>query len=599
MKNNLQMFIIVGALLLLLAGCVFLIGPVDSLSPDGSVSETEAPETPAAEGVEKVTQSVEDYHLRDNQSVYEDDDEDSVVTMYLTVREGNSADNTDHTWTEVNTYSKYWYEDNNIPQYAVEGILQNGDENGPLPVELGYGLNIPNATVKIRGQTSTRREQKNYKIDLKKGSGEWRDQDTINLNKHVSDGTRFMNKLAYDLMKDIPQMMSARTQFVHLYVKDETEGGSGVFEDYGLYTQVEQINKQYLKNHGLDNNGQLYKIEFFEFRRYEDALKLATDPTYDQNSFEDYLEIKGDTDHTKLITMLEEVNDYSIPIEDTIEKWFDTENLFYWMGFHILTGNTDTQSRNYFLYSPLNVDKFYIISWDNDGAFDLLQDEVRGENVERSWDRGISNYWGNILYQRIFKVEAYRDQLTQAIETLRSEYLTKDRINELVSGYRSVIKPYVYSMPDLMYVPLAETEYDVVADRIADEIEKNYLDYKESLEKPMPFYIGTPSVENKKLEFSWDMAYDFDSENVTYSVEIASDYLFQDMIYSQQGLRISQIEMDLLPEGQYFIRVRATNESGQTQDAFDYYDVDDRTIYGTKCFYILADGTVEEYRRVE
>ena len=599
MKNNLQMFIIVGALLLLLAGCVFLIGPVDSLSPDGSVSETEAPETPAAEGVEKVTQSVEDYHLRDNQSVYEDDDEDSVVTMYLTVREGNSADNTDHTWTEVNTYSKYWYEDNNIPQYAVEGILQIGDENGPLPGELGYGLNIPNATVKIRGQTSTRREQKNYKIDLKKGSGEWRDQDTINLNKHVSDGTRFMNKLAYDLMKDIPQMMSARTQFVHLSVKDETEGGSGVFEDYGLYTQVEQINKQYLKNHGLDNNGQLYKIEFFEFRRYEDALKLATDPTYDQNSFEDYLEIKGDTDHTKLITMLEEVNDYSIPIEDTIEKWFDTENLFYWMGFHILTGNTDTQSRNYFLYSPLNVDKFYIISWDNDGAFDLLQDEVRGENVERSWDRGISNYWGNILYQRIFKVEAYRDQLTQAIETLRSEYLTKDRINELVSGYRSVIKPYVYSMPDLMYVPLAETEYDVVADRIADEIEKNYLDYKESLEKPMPFYIGTPSVENKKLEFSWDMAYDFDSENVTYSVEIASDYLFQDMIYSQLGLRISHIEMDLLPEGQYFIRVRATNESGQTQDAFDYYDVDDRTIYGTKCFYILADGTVEEYRRVE
>lgn len=47
------------------------------------------------------------------------------------------------------------------------------------------------------------------------------------------EGLRFRNKLAYDLMKDIPQMISARTQFVHLYVKDETEGGSGVFEDYG------------------------------------------------------------------------------------------------------------------------------------------------------------------------------------------------------------------------------------------------------------------------------------------------------------------------------------------------------------------------------
>ena len=54
--------------------------------------------------------------------------------------------------------------------------------------------------------------------------GEWRGQRTIALNKHVSDVFRFRNKLAYDLMKDIPQMMSARTQFVHLYVKDTTEG---------------------------------------------------------------------------------------------------------------------------------------------------------------------------------------------------------------------------------------------------------------------------------------------------------------------------------------------------------------------------------------
>ena len=33
----------------------------------------------------------------------------------------------------------------------------------------------------------------------------------------------------------------------------------GKFEDYGLYTQVEQINKNYLKDHGLDENANLYK----------------------------------------------------------------------------------------------------------------------------------------------------------------------------------------------------------------------------------------------------------------------------------------------------------------------------------------------------
>ena len=148
-----------------------------------------------------------------------------MVTMYLTVREGNSAENTDHTWTEINTYSKYWYEDNDIKQYAVEGILQVGDENGPLQGEVGYGETVHNAIIKIRGQTTTKREQKNYKIELKDGKGEWRDQRTINLNKHVGEGLRFRNKLAYELMKEITQMMSARTQFVTLYVKDETRCG--------------------------------------------------------------------------------------------------------------------------------------------------------------------------------------------------------------------------------------------------------------------------------------------------------------------------------------------------------------------------------------
>lgn len=46
--------------------------------------------------------------------------------------------------------------------------------------------------------------------------------------------------------------------------------------------------------------------------------------------------------------------------------------------------------------------------------------------------------------------------------------------------------------------------------------------------------------------------------------------------------------------GQYFIRVRATNASGYTQDAFDYYVIDTGKVYGVKCFYIQPDGTVVE-----
>ena len=69
--------------------------------------------------------------------------------------------------------------------------------------------------------------------------------------------------------------------------------------------------------HGLDKNGQLYKVNFFEFQRYEDIIRLSSDAGYDADSFEEYLEIKGDNDHSKLIEMLDDVNDTSKPIEET------------------------------------------------------------------------------------------------------------------------------------------------------------------------------------------------------------------------------------------------------------------------------------------
>lgn len=597
-KNRWKTGLLILAAGICLGGCSAV--PADAGAGENGKSENAgAGAAQTGDYVEKETKSVSNYIFRDRDSIYEKDDPTSIVTMYLTVRKGNSAEHTDHTWTEVNTYSKYYYEENNIPQYAVEGILQVGDENGPIPGEFGYGESVPNAIVQIRGQTSTRREQKNYKIRIKDSKGTWRDQQTIAINKHIGDPLRFKNKLAYDLMKDIPQMISARTQFVHLYVKDETEGADHAFEDYGLYTQVEQINKRYLENHGFDKNGQLYKINFFEFFRYEDAIKLATDESYNLKEFEKYLEVKGSDDHSKLIEMLEAVNDYSIPIEEVVEKYFDVDNLLYWMSFHLLTGNGDTDARNYYLYSPTNLTKWYIISWDNDSSFNHTAYRLINYSETESWEQGISRYWGVVLYQRMFKLDQYRDRLTKIMDEMYKNYLTKEILQEKADLYASVVKPYVYSMPDVVYAKLTKEQYDMVAEAIPSELEENYNSYMESLKKPMPFYQGVPEVKDEKVVLSWDAAYDFGGENITYDFKLASDPLFENVLAQKENIRIPEVTVDLLPEGQYFYRVRARNESGYEQDSFDYYFTENGKIYGTKCFYVLSDGTIEEDVYVE
>ena len=574
----------------LCVGCAVLpdAGSAESAARSGAASASASTEAEKAPRIE-----LNGVHLRDNPELYTVYDDSGVVTMYLTVSRGNDSENTNHSWAQINHYSAYDYEAMGVPRYQVNALLQVGDENGPLPGELGYGVEAPNATVQIRGQTSSRNAQKNYKIKLKKNKGSWRGQRTIALNKHMGEGLRFRNKMAYDLIKEIDQMMGLRTQFVHLYVKDLTDSENGVFEDYGLYTQVEQLNKTALKVHGLDSTGQLYKVNFFEFYRYEDSIKLTTDPTFDQAKFNYYLETKGSSDHTKLIEMLEKLNDESQPMEKLLETYFDVENIAYWMAFQLLTGNTDTQSRNIYLYSPQNSSTWYLLDWDNDGMLFQTENQLLGKSTGESWEHGISNYWGNVLFRRCLQTASYREALDTAVRELH-DYLNADRIEEMTAHYRTITEQYIWQMPDVEYLPLTRTQYNTVAQALPEEIEENYQQYPEGYHNPMPFYIGLPRIANGQLQLSWDTSYDFDAEDISYTVELARDYQFRQMVYREEHVVLPLTQTAAPAAGQYFIRVRATNTSGYTQDAFDYYVIDSGKVYGVKCFYIQPDGTVVE-----
>ena len=533
------------------------------------------------------------YHLRDKELLYQEDPQ-SVKTLYLTIKSGDAAENTNHTWEEINTYSVYDYEKWGVPRYQVAALLQAGDDTGPLAGELGYSETVPNATVQVRGQTSSRNQQKNYKIKLKRNKGSWQGQRTINLNKHQTDGLRFRNKLAYDLIRGIPQLIGLRTQFVHLYVKDENGSEPDKFVDYGLYTQVEQLNGSGLKAHGLDSNAQLYRVNFFEFLLYEDTIKLEDDPDFDRVAFEKLLEIKGDRDHHKLIEMLQAVNDLDRPIDQTLDTYFDRENLTYWLAFQILIGNTDTQSRNVYLYSPQNSQRWYFIPWDHDSAFFKKEYEIEKFAGKTSWESGISNYWGNRLFQRALKSATFRQELDEAIQELKGK-LNPDYLSQEVAQYQETVKPYVTKEPDSTHLGLTPSQYDEVAAAIPKEIESNYQDYLDSLKKPMPFFIGIPEKdENGKLKVRWDAAYDLNGQKITYKVEVAKDFEFKEIIHTEEGITLPETVLDMPEKGHYFARVTATNEAGETRHAFDYYVTEVGKHFGVKSFFIQSNGKISE-----
>lgn len=570
-----------------LAGGFLLAAVLSGCSVTGESGDLISPD----ETYETTGSSSEDYTVEDKESLYEDDSNE-VITMYLTIGMGNEEDGTNHTWEEMNSYSLSYYEENDLEPYKCDAVLQVGDEAGPVEGAFGYEDRNPNATVRLRGTGSSQQQQKSYRIDIKSGSGKWEDQKVIALNKHQADPVRFKNKLSYALMQQVEDMFSCRTTFVHLYVKDKSEGENGLFVDYGLYTQVEQINGTYLKNRGLDNDGQLYQVGNFDWQRHEDSLMLSTDAKFDRKRFEQYLEIKGDEDHQKLLNMLDAVNDESQPIENVVDHYFDKGNLFHWMAFHMLLGNKEVMNGNYYLYSPRGLDRWYFLSWDNDSVLSETYEKMRDTSYSRSWQEGFFTYTQAVLFQRIFQSETLRNEFDQVVRELYQGVLSKENLQAQAEEYREVVKAYLYQLPDRNFARVTEENYDILVNEMAEEVEENFEAYQESLNGPWPFHILTPSVEAKKTVLSWEPSYLYQEGQVSYTVELAADYSFQDCIVNTTTTDTS-LTIDELPAGQYFIRVHSSNGT-MDQDAYEYYQTEaGTTVYSTLCFYVQTDGTIE------
>lgn len=520
--------------------------------------------------------------LVEDRSVYNNDQPDSVVNFYLTIPEHNLTSEHPLSWIEFNSINR---PDLNTEENALEVLLQEGTGEGPASGMFGYGSTRGNGVINIRGKSTIRANQKSYKIKLYDEAGLWREQKTINLVKHAYDSTRMRNKLSFDLFKSIPNFTSLRTQFVHLYVKDMTSEGNAQFVDYGLYTQIEQPNKAFLRSHGLDPNAHLYKAVNFEFREYPDHLKMVDAPDYDETKFNMILESKGSNDHKKLLDMLADINNYNLDIDETFDKHFDRDNFLTWMAVNVLMDNFDTINQNFYLYSPLNSDKWFFLPWDYDGAWGDTEFDEDSAKRRAPWQRGIANYWGNTLQSRFFKKPENVLQLLNKIEELKV-IINTEHTAKLVETYKPVVYPFVSREPDLMNLPSPFYRYLPELEKMKQLPVVSERKFKETLENPMPFFMGEVEFEGGIAKFQWGVSFDLQGDDVKYHVQVAKGPSFSNPLYDKDVDGVS-LEIKGLSKGKYFWKVIAEDSKGNQVPSFDtYIDIDSNYHFGVREFYV-------------
>lgn len=542
--------------------------------------DTAVPAVKTAGEVKKGVQAELSSALVEDRSVYSKDKPDELVNLYVTILKSYDRDGKPVTMTDLNSYR--FYEGSESPRLDI--IMQEGDENGPLPGSFGYDAVNENAVLESRGHSVQSAAQKSYRIKLYDKAGLWRDQQTINLNKHPYDVTKARNKLSFDYFKLIPNMTSLRTAYIHLHIKDQSGANTdGGFEDMGLYVQIEQPNKRFLRMHGLDSGGNLYKVENFDFYRLPEAIKLADDPAYRKEEFEKYLEIKGSEDHSRLIEMLDDVNDYNLNINDVIDRHFDRDNYITWLASNIIMGNIDVITQNFFLYRPTNSDKWYFLPWDYDGAWGFSLEE-RSEGIYPPWVNGVERYWQNVLHRRFLKDSDNLKALNDKIDELM-KIVTPDKTKAFLDAYHGVVSRFESVPPDSMHLEVTLDQFEKEYSNLYSSPEKCVELFHKSLEAPMPVFLNVPQTVGGKTTFLWDYSYDFQGDDLTYDFQLSTSPSFDKLVYEKKGMQQNTLVIDKPAQGVYYYRVVIKDSKGNTQIAFDtYQDVDDVRYFGVMKF---------------
>lgn len=421
------------------------------------------------------------------------------------------------------------------------------------------------ATIEVRGATSRLASQKSWKIRLLEG--EWQHQQTLNLNKHPFDLTRMRNALAFDLLQSVPGVTSLRTQFVNLYINGE---------DYGLFTQVEEYGSRMLRNHGLDERGTLMKANLFTFAAPTDEERAVGALSG--------LELESGSDMAGLITALDALNDGANAIDDVIAAHFDRENLLSFYASLYLMDSVDSTTQNFALYASADEpERWYMMPWDYDGAFDWYQ---QGTTLPRErWRHGLSNWWNVSLFQRFVQEPGNLEDLVARILELSGAALSDDAVTSRTVFFESFMGEFLSRAPDNNVGNLPRGERSEEVARMFDVTGRRAVEIVDTVERPMPVFQSTTALGGGDWQVRWTESMDLQGDALSTTVVISgvdcaidrgACMLDENIIRRFEGLPGTSVvlraaDLDGIEPGSYYINARPTDSGGNWNSPFSQF----------------------------
>lgn len=529
--------------------------PVDTVQVSQAASETWSVENSDANGKP----------LIEDKNIYDHDNQ--IYDVYISIFPTKDSDGNMIDFSAFAKHTSRGHDYNPVLNCNIQ-ILDEGEKLDPLTA-----IDQKNATIRVRGNSSRGDTYKSYKVKLDEEAETFNGQTTLNINKHSEDITKIATKFETDLLSDMDDIISFRTYFMRVWIRDASlPQEKQKFEYYGLYTEIEQPNKNYLEARGLSSNAVMYKARDFSFT-LRDELKNVDDPEYNEQEFESVLTIREAKSHEKLLEMLEAVNDETRDFEEVFNTYFNEDNYLTWLAFNILMGNNDIINHNFIIYSPENSMTWYMVPWDFDGTLRFGEYESSLMKLPDSL-KGIQKLNQSVLHRRYLRMEGSFEKLENKMQELLETSITRENVDNLLDSYIPTLQKTMPLAPDIELLEMTPDELTVYLDNLYDGILSNYDMFHYSKEFPAPMYVAAPEKqEDGSVKFSWNASYSYQGRPITYNVKVYSDYNMNNLLWEKENIATTYCEKeDGLPPGIYYLYVTAVDSQGNEQLSMERFE---------------------------
>ena len=143
----------------------------------------------------------------------------------------------------------------------------------------------------------------NISIDYIKSNQDYQGHETIKLSSGQKDPSFIREALSYQIARKY--MPSSEANFVNLYINDTL---------WGLYSNVESVNKDFLSKHYQSRNNSFFKCNPTSLNLFGENSNLSLSPGNDSLNYENFYTIKSDFGWSDLYSFIDTLNNFKSSI---------------------------------------------------------------------------------------------------------------------------------------------------------------------------------------------------------------------------------------------------------------------------------------------